>query len=103
MNFSDIPIRGYAKTDPSWWNSLRAAGMSIQAFLGVFIVETFFTITNYQSTPANVTGLSFDGSVIRSFNADYQIYRQPQELVRLSYLNQERLWVLIPRSQEHGK
>lgn len=37
--------------------------------------KTSFTLVNNQSSPANVTGLSFDKSVYRSFILTYQIYR----------------------------
>lgn len=73
--FSSVPIRTYGVTNPSWWNSLRAAGIAIEAFLGTFLGETSFTIANNQSAAANVTGLAFAGASIRSFVVDYQIYR----------------------------
>lgn len=38
--------------------------------------ETSFTITNNQSSAANVTGLLFDPIITRSFSLEYSIYRQ---------------------------
>ncbi len=76
MSFLSTPIRGYGPTAPSWWNLLRTAGVAIEAFLGAaFLGETQVTIANNQVAAADVTGLLFSGAAVRSFCADYQIYR----------------------------
>lgn len=70
-DFSDIPDRGYTTTDPSWWNSLKLAGMKLQAMLGFgtgALVETAFTFANAQGSAADVTGLLFSSSVCKSAN-----------------------------------
>jgi hypothetical protein len=76
MSFSDVPVRGYTQSDPSWWNALRTAGIANEVFLGTFSSETPFSIANNQSSAADVTGLLFAGASVRSFEADLQIYRK---------------------------
>jgi hypothetical protein len=74
--FFGIPIRKNGEdVEAGWWNILRLAGIAIESFLGAYIGETSFTIANAQGSAADVTGLSFSGATIRSFVADYQIYR----------------------------
>lgn len=76
MKFSDIPNRTPGPTDLSWWNSLKLAGQRLESLLGGgLIIETSFTIANNQSSFADVTGLSFDPTLYRSFVFEYQIYR----------------------------
>jgi hypothetical protein len=77
MKFVDIPTRTYGVTDPSWWNSLQAAGARLEAFFGGgAITDTPFTVANNQSSPANVTGFLVDPTLYRSFLAEYSIYRK---------------------------
>ena len=76
MTFLQVPIRDYAVVDPSWWNSLRAAGVLIEQWLGTYIIETIFNIANNQASPADITGLSFDPTKIGGFTIDYRVYRQ---------------------------
>jgi hypothetical protein len=68
MGFLDIPLRANGqKFYHDWFNSLRSAGVAIEAFFGTnFINETSFTLANNQGAPANVTGLSFDQTSVRS-------------------------------------
>lgn len=74
MSFTNTPVRGYGVTDPSWWNSLRAAGAAIENFLGLgFIPETKFALTNGQAAPANITGLSFDSASYTSAKIEVEI------------------------------
>lgn len=76
MKFSETPVRSVARVLPDWFNSLRSAGIAVENFLGAaFMGETSFTIANNQSSPSDVTALVFDGSEVRSFEVDYQIYR----------------------------
>lgn len=77
MKFSDIPNRENGQdVEYGWFDSLKQAGEAIEAFLGLaYIGETSFTVANNQASPANVTGLVFAGASVRSFEVDYQIYR----------------------------
>lgn len=78
QTFASIPTRNNSDTvDASWWNILQAAGAFIESLLGGagYQGETAFTIANNQSSPANVTGLSFTGNTQRSFEVTYQVYR----------------------------
>lgn len=71
MNFSDIPDRSYTQTDPSWWNSLKQAGQTLQTLLGLGtggISETSFTFANGQGAAADVTGLLFSSGACKSAN-----------------------------------
>lgn len=75
-DFSDVPVRDYSPTAPSWWNSLRTAGIKLQNMFGTgYVSPTEFTIVNNQSSVADVTGLAFAGASVRSFEARVQIYR----------------------------
>ncbi len=68
MSFFTIPIRQNGqKFYHDWFNSLRSAGVAIEAFFGTnFINETSFTLDNNQASPTNVSGLSFDQASVRS-------------------------------------
>lgn len=58
MSFAGIPLRTNADTvDVSWWNSLRQAGVELEASL---TPSTTFEVANNQSN-ANVTGMTVDG------------------------------------------
>lgn len=57
-----IPVRGFTKVMPSWFNALRDVLISIAG--GGSIGETSFAIANSQ-TNSDVTGLSFDGTKYR--------------------------------------
>lgn len=54
MSFGTIPIRGYGVTDPSWWNSLRTAGLALEGN------QQNFALTNGQASPAAITGMAVD-------------------------------------------
>jgi len=74
MNPSDIPIRtNDQKVDVGWWNILRTYLIALAG--SVFLGETQFTVTNNQSSAADVTNLLFSGASVRSFLAEVQIYR----------------------------
>lgn len=78
QTFTAIPTRQNGQeVDASWWNLIRLAGINLESVFGTsgYAGETAFTIANNQSSAADVTGLSFSGSAIRSFAIDYQIYR----------------------------
>ncbi len=65
--FAAIPVRGYTLTDPSWWNALQAAGLTLEGIIGAGgIGETTFSFANNQVSAANVTGLVFDHTVNHS-------------------------------------
>ena len=66
--FSDIPVRSNGdKIYRDFFNLLRTAGIAVENFLGsAFITETSVTISNTQSSAANVTGLVFDSSSVKS-------------------------------------
>lgn len=69
MDFSDVPIRAPGTVDPSWWNSLRTAGLRLQSMLGLgtgAIGETAFTFANTQGAAADVTALLFSSAVCKS-------------------------------------
>lgn len=75
MSFSSIPIRGYAKVDPSWWNALRSAGVALEGISGGgLITNTAFTFANGASL-ANVTGLVFSTSTGKSARAWISVRR----------------------------
>lgn len=78
-NFASIPTRQNSDVvDATWWNYLQIAGAALEALVsgpGYFPI-TDFVIANNQSSPSNVTGLSFDGTVVRSFEVTYQLYRK---------------------------
>jgi hypothetical protein len=104
MNFSQVPIRTYGVTDPSWWNSLRAAGVSLMNLLGGgYIEETSFAIANNNATPANVTGLSvasasYKGALVM---ASIRRYTDSSEVsaigfLHLSYRVKSSTWDLTP-------
>lgn len=76
MAFSDIPARENGPAiEASWFNALRTAGIALEAFLGSVIGLTTFTIANNQAAPANVTGLSFNGTSVKMAVIDYRIRR----------------------------
>lgn len=78
--FNDSPVReNNTFVDANWWNVLRLAGIALENFVGidsgVVIPTTSFTVANNQASAANVTGLSFDGTVSRSFEVSAWVYR----------------------------
>src|SRR3954465_9964333 len=77
MSFSAIPTRENGDTVlASWFNSLKTAGALIESYLGAgFLVETSQTITNTQSSPANVISLLLDSASYRGAIIDVDIYR----------------------------
>jgi hypothetical protein len=71
-----IPISG---ANPPWGvqlqDYLEALAAAFNTVVGpADISETSAPIANNQSSPANVTGLSFDPSVVRASFVDYSIY-----------------------------
>lgn len=73
--FGAIPQRVNGQNvDAGWWNLLQAAGLAIENFLGSFTAAATAAIGNTQSG-ANVTGMVFDHTVLRSVIIDYQIRR----------------------------
>ncbi len=74
--FLSIPIRNNGEeVDDSWFNTLRAAGVDLESYIGSFIAETGFNIVNNQSSPANINGLIFDSTTQGAAFIDYEIYR----------------------------
>lgn len=74
--FSDISIRVNSDTEyveASWWNDIRTA--LINAFGGGATAESKFTMTDNQSTFADITSFTFDGASYGSVVAEYTIYR----------------------------
>lgn len=58
MSFAGIPIRNEGQSvNVSWWNSLRAAGVLLEAAVAA---HNNFTVANNQ-TNANVTSMTVDG------------------------------------------
>jgi len=59
-----------------WFDNLRDAGLALENYLGAgFIANGTAAITNNQSSPANVTGLTFDATTVTSAFIDVEIYR----------------------------
>jgi hypothetical protein len=78
QSFASIPLRSNKeRIEHFWFNILRQAGVDLGDFNGgdTSIPPTDFTITNNQSTPANVTGCLFDGSQVRGARISYCVYR----------------------------
>lgn len=72
--FASIPNRGYSVTDPSWWNSLKAAGVALENWLGGgFISETHFALTNGEAVATSIPGLSFDAASYTSVRIEFEI------------------------------
>lgn len=74
--FNDIPLRENGQRIVySWFNALRTAGLFLENALGAgAIIDTTFTMTNGASA-ANVTGLLFSSSTVRSAIVEYYAYR----------------------------
>lgn len=74
--FSDIPIRTNAKTDTvtaAWWNTIRT---KLIEFAGGGVTgETEWTVTDNQSSYANISGLSFDVATYSYVKIRYTIRR----------------------------
>lgn len=110
MSFAAIPVRSYTKTDPSWWNALRQAGILLENIIGVggSIPNTAFTFANNQST-TNVTGLVFTQSAtvnsarawvsVRRTTGTNKIFVEVE--LWLSYDSVSAAWVLSD-VVEHG-
>lgn len=83
MRFADIPTRGYGVTDPSWWNSLRDAGIALEG------AQFNFTLTNGQATPAAITNLAIDSSISTSARVEIEIRQKTNsnEIVCRGVLN----------------
>lgn len=76
--FANVPSRiNGTNVDANWWNILAQAGINVEKFLGSsgFQAEATFAVVNNQAVAADVTGALFAGAAIRSFEFDYQIYR----------------------------
>lgn len=84
MRFFDIPLRGYSKTDPGWWNALRSAGLNLES--AGFIPETDFAFANNQSTPANVTGCLVSNSTNYAAKIDFLVRRNTASNEILSWV-----------------
>lgn len=73
QTFAAIPTRNNGDdVDAGWWNILQQAGQNLEQTAGGgsgSIAETQFTFANSQVAAANVTGLSFDHTVNKSFEA----------------------------------
>lgn len=75
--FADVPVRANGPDIlASWFNLLRGAGINLENVLGGgFLTPTEFTVANNVSSFADVTGLSFDGTLYRSAKISFSIYR----------------------------
>jgi hypothetical protein len=76
--FSEIPDRdgSSGSVDYPWWNSLRAAGLTLERWFGYgFFSETKQTLSN-NAAATNVTGLTVDSADYRSLSVIYNIYRK---------------------------
>lgn len=70
QTFAAIPVRlNGDDVDAGWFNILRQAGVDIQGGY------TSFLISNNQASPIAITGLIFDPTLYRSFELDFDIYR----------------------------
>lgn len=77
MSFTSISSRvNGEKILYSWFEALKAAGVLLEGLVGTsFVTETSFTVANNQSAAANVTGLLFDHTLVRSAIIDIDVYR----------------------------
>jgi hypothetical protein len=77
MRFFDIPVRSAGLTSPSWWNSLRSAGMALENFLGTgFKPETVVELDNAQGSLTDVTDLVFDSADFTAAEVTVEIRRK---------------------------
>ena len=68
------------RDSPGWGTEVTEWAQAVSDALGSVvgtgdIVQTAFGLNNNQSSPSNVTGLSFDSAQIRGAIVDYSIYR----------------------------
>lgn len=78
MSFSDIPVRSNGQTVTyAWFNTIRT--YLVNFFGSSTISETQVSLSNNDG-PTDVTGLSFDGTVIRTAKIEYQVYRKTDSL-----------------------
>lgn len=66
-NFSDVPVRSNGRTGGpvtnAWWNSLRTAGIAVEAILNALVgaggstSEQSLAIADAQAVAANITGM----------------------------------------------
>lgn len=75
MRFTDIPVRGGENVNPSWWNSLRAAGLRLERFLGLGLIEeTHVSLSD--NTSADITALLFDSALYSSVTVSVEVRRE---------------------------
>lgn len=59
--FIDITVRTTGTVDPSWWNTLRSAGVALESVIGKgYVGETSFAFANNQVAAADITGCALD-------------------------------------------
>ena len=77
MSFATIPVRANGqKFFHDWFNSLRAAGVDIETFLGTgFLPEESFTLANNQVGAANITSLLFDPAETKAVHIYVEVRR----------------------------
>jgi hypothetical protein len=101
--FSSIPDRSNGqKFLYSWFNSLKAAGAAVEAFLGGgFIGETSFAIAN-NTGPANVTGLIIDSTLYKSAHIFAEVRRKTDSSeaisngkITIQYRDNTTTWELL--------
>ncbi len=88
--FSTVPVR--TRTDGKilvgWFNALRTAGSTLATSLGGgsgSIAETTFTFAN-ATGPSDITGLLFDHTVNRTFEAKIMVHRKTNSNEALSWV-----------------
>lgn len=106
MAWTTLIIRTPGKVNVSWWNTLRAAIVELQNFVGLAGVPlTGFTIANNQVAAANVTGLLFSSAANLAANIEVSIRRKTatalSEVVATGFLSvtyreQSSLWEVTP-------
>lgn len=104
MSFSTIPARANGtRIQNSWFDSLKAAGVLVEAFLGAgFKGETSINCANNQVSAADLTGLVFAAASYKSALIQMEIRRKTDssELIALGhvhaiYRNSTSQWELI--------
>lgn len=66
--------------NPAWGTNVTVWASAVTTFITGFvapgdILQTYVTLSNNTSSSSNILNFFFDAAIVRSFNADYSIYR----------------------------
>lgn len=104
--FNDIAVRANGQRIlMDWFNSLRTAGVQVEALLGVnYIPEGTLAVGSSVGTPTDITGLRFDKAFVGAAQVFVYIHRRTvvDEVVAFGkisaiYRAKSDTWELIPQ------